>query len=240
MRILLIPEGPPRPFGRARKCFLAVLLACAVGAGCAAGALALSDAEAPVAQFVRELEESYHDVRSLKAEFSQTYQWGNRARAESGTVYFARGGRMRWDYRQPDAKLFVSNGKQVFLYIPAEKQATVSSVKASEDYRVPFRLLLSRLDLGKVFAKIEDAPGALPAQDDDRVLRATPKHGDRSGVHQVLMEISPQFDIRRLTVVYTDNSRMEFTFDHIQRNVPSKPELFEFHPPPGTEVIEER
>ena len=48
---------------------------------------------------------------------------------------------MRWDYEHPSEKLFVSDGKQVSLYIPDEHQLTHSALKASDDYRVPFELL---------------------------------------------------------------------------------------------------
>jgi outer membrane lipoprotein-sorting protein len=33
---------------------------------------------------------------------------------------------------------------------------------------------------------------------------------------------------------------MEFTFDHIERNVALSPTLFRFAPPPGTEVIDQK
>ena len=34
---------------------------------------------------------------------------------------------------------------------------------------------------------------------------------------EVLMEISPEFDIRTLVITYADRSRMEFVFEDIQR-----------------------
>jgi outer membrane lipoprotein carrier protein len=225
---------------RPRRCLLAAALAMALAAGGAAPGFAQvqpANRQVPVEQFVQELEASYRHVRGLKAQFTQTYHWGAQTRTESGSVVFARGGRMRWEYHRPETKLFISNGKQVTLYLPAEKQATVSSLKGSEDYRVPFRLLLSRLDLKKFFEKIEDAPRALAAAPGDRVLRATPKHGDRSGIHQVVMEITPAFDICRLVIVYSDRTRMEFTFSDILRNPSWTPAEFEFQPPRGTEVI---
>jgi outer membrane lipoprotein carrier protein len=198
-------------------------------------------ADAPaVEQFVRRLESSYKGVDALKADFTQSYQWGSRSRQESGTVYFARGGRMRWDYRTPEEKVFVSDGKSVLLYVPEEKQLTRTTVKASEDVRVPFRLLLSRLDLGKVFAHIEFAEGALDARTGDRVLRAIPKHGDDSGIHEVLLEITPQYDIRTLVLVYTDRGKMTFTFQKLERNPGLNSTLFQFTPPPGTEIIDQK
>ncbi len=236
--LLFTPEDPFSSL--AARALVATFLFCALGAGSALGQSPRPRAEAvPVGQFVRELEGSYHQVRSLQAHFVQIYHWGARTRRESGTVLLARGGRMRWDYRTPEPKLFLTDGKRATLYVPDEKQATVSSLKGSEDYRVPFRLLLSRLDLKKFFAKIEDAPGTPPAAPGDRVLRAFPKHGDRTGIHEVLMEMTPGFDVHRLVIVYSDHSRMEFTFSDIRRNVPWTPGRFRFQPPPGTQVIEQ-
>lgn len=191
----------------------------------------------PLDQFIKEVQKSYHDVRALRADFTQTYISGGRSRVESGTVIFARGGRMRWDYQEPSKKVFLSDGKQVLLYLPAENQLNRSSVKASEDFRVPFRLLLSRVDLRKVFSKFEDAGEAFQHDPVDRVIRAYPKHGEKAGYKSVVIEFDPQLNIRRLELVYTDNSVMKFRFDHFDRNPALSASLFHFTPPAGTEVI---
>jgi outer membrane lipoprotein-sorting protein len=146
---------------------------------------------------------------------------------------------MRWDYQRPQPKLFLSDGKTLMLYIPEEKQLTRSPLKASDDIRVPFRLLLSRLELRRVFSRIEFAPDALEHQPADRVLRAYPKKGFEGDYHQVLMVVSPQFDIKRLLIILPDQSTMEFSFDHIGRNAPVSRSLFRFIPPVGTEVIDQ-
>lgn len=224
----------PYPPNRARR-----LVAVAFAVAAILPIKALS-ADIPVGEYVRLLESSYRGVQSLRADFTQSYGWGDRSRVESGTVYFARGGRMRWEYREPQEKLFISNGKQLLLYVPEEKQLTRTKVKSSEDVRVPFRLLLSRLDLDKVFGEIEYAGDALKAQPGNRVLRAIPKHGDDSGIHEVFMEITLAFDIRKLVVVYADRSRMSFAFKGTERNVRVKSGLFDFTPPPGTQVIDQK
>lgn len=221
-----------------RRCLVILALAC-IALSLLRPARAGAD-EPSVEQFVRKLESSYKGVNTLRVNFTQSYQWGNRSREESGTVYFARGGRMRWEYRTPEEKLFVSDGKSVLLYLPQEKQLTRSTVKASEDVRVPFRLLLSRLDLGKVFGHIEFADGSLEARAGDRVLRAIPKRGDDSGIHEVVLEITPDYDIRALVLVYSDGAKMAFTFESVERNVRVSPELFQFTPPRGTEVINQK
>jgi len=190
-------------------------------------------------EYVRRFESSYHAVQTIRADFTQTYVSGGRTRIESGVVYFARGGLMRWDYQRPQPKLFLSDGKTLMLYIPEEKQLTRSPLKASDDIRIPFRLLLSRLNLRRVFSRIQFAPDALEHDTADRVLRAYPKKGYEGDYHQVLMVVNPQFDIRRLLVILPDQSTMEFSFDHIGRNVPVSRSLFRFIPPAGTEVIDQ-
>lgn len=191
----------------------------------------------PLDQFITRLQSSYHDVKAIRADFTQTFDEGGGAREESGTVVFARGGRMRWDYREPEKKVFLSNKKEVLLYLPEEKQLNRSSVKESEDYRVPFRLLLSRLDLKKVFYKFEDANNQFQHPPEDRVIIAYPKNGDKMGYKHVVMEFDPQLDIRRLVIVYTNGTSMKFMFSHIDRNPLLASTLFELTPPPGTQIV---
>jgi outer membrane lipoprotein carrier protein len=193
-----------------------------------------------VNQIVDGVDARYRGLRTLRAGFTQTYTWSGAPRVETGSASFARGGLMRWTYTDPQDKLVVSDGKTLWLYVPEDKQVTRSSVKSSEDPRVPFPFLLERFDLHKVFSKIQFDDQALKAEPGDRVLRGSPRRGLREVYSEVLMEVTPQFDIRRLVVFYPDHSVMEFKFDHWERNVMLSPSLFRFAPPPGSEVIDER
>ena len=220
--------------GHRWRCWALVLSVAALRAGGADSASPALD------DYVKKLEASYRNVKTLRAEFTQTHKWGNRTRIESGTVYFGRGGLMRWDYGDPSTKLFLATGKDLILYVPAENQVTRSKVKASEDVRVPFRLLLSRLNLRRVFSRIEFADGATEVQPGGRALRAFPKNAEEVGYLEVLMEIAPAFDIRRLVITYADRSRMEFLFDEILHNVALNPSFFHFTPPPGAQIIDQK
>jgi outer membrane lipoprotein carrier protein len=188
---------------------------------------------------VKQFESSYHEVRSLRAAFTQTYTAEGRTRIESGVVSLARGGLMRWDYQRPSEKLYVSDGKNLLLYIPAQKQLTRSPVKSSGDIRVPFELLLTRLNLRRVFARFEFAEAALTHDPTDHVLRAFPKKEYAEDYADVLIQLSEQSDVRRLVVDHADHGRMEFQFDHIERNPQLPAALFRFTPPSDTEVIDQ-
>lgn len=191
----------------------------------------------PLNLFINKVQKSYHDVRAIRANFTQIYNAGGANRVESGTVVFARGGRMRWDYRTPEKKVFLSNKKEVLLYLPEQQQLNRSSVKQSEDYRVPFRLLLSRIDLKKVFSRFEDANNEFQHAPQDRVVIGYPKNANKLGYKRVVMEFDPQMDIRRLIIYYTNDTVMRFKFNDIVRNPILASTTFEITPPPGTQII---
>src|SRR5579875_1078993 len=199
-----------------------------------------SAANLPLDQFITKVQQSYQGVQAIRADFTQTYDSAGGNRVESGTVVFARGGRMRWDYHEPEKKVFLSNSKEVLLYLPEQNQLNRSTVKESEDYRVPFRLLLSRLDLRKIFYKFEDANNEFAHPPDDRVIIAYPKNGDKVGYKHVVMEFDPQMDIRQLIIVYSDDSVMKFSFSNIARNPALAASMFQLTPPPGTQIINQQ
>ena len=218
----------------------AVVTCLALGTGMWNGrAFPAGPASTPLEDVVRRLESSYRGVKTLRANFTQTYTWGEQKRSESGTVSFARGGLMRWDYEQPASKLFYSDGRNLYLYVPEEKRLTRSPLKSSADSRAPFALILSRLDLRKFFSKIEFADQELKPAPGGVALRGFPKKGHEADYQEVLMELNPAFDIRRLVVAYPDRSVMEFTFERIERDVAFRPDLFRFTPPPGTNIDEQ-
>ncbi len=228
--MLILQSSDPAKRGRLLPFLLSLVAAGGLLAGSARESL-------PLKEFLDRFESSYREVRTLRAEFTQSYTGGGRKRSESGTVYFARGGRMRWEYRDPEEKIFLSDGKELLLYVPGEKRLTRSRVKSSEDARVPFRLLLSRLDLRKFFGRIEFADDALDGEPGRRVLRLFPKGPEEAEYGEVLMELSPEFEISRLVILFADRSRMEFAFRDEKRNLPLSPSLFRLTPPPGTEVV---
>ena len=238
----LLESGVKPPHSKALRAFglaLAVgaLLASVAGDG---SALALAAPAAPTLDnYIRQFEASYRDVRTLRASFTQEYSAWDRNRVESGDVYLARGGKMRWEYQTPEQKLFLSDGKDVLLYVPSQKQLTRTPIKESGDVRVPFEILVSHLNLRRAFSRIEFADSVQPVQPGDRVLRAYPKHGYEEVYRDVVVELTPAFDIRRLAVSYPDGTSMTFTFGQISRNVPVQPSMFELTPPEGTEVIQQ-
>src|SRR5215831_17720997 len=77
----------------------------------------------------------YNHLRSLQAEFTEIYRGNGMDRTESGTLWLKKPRKMRWEYRSPKEKLFVSDGTAVWFYLPAERQLRKTELKKLEDLR---------------------------------------------------------------------------------------------------------
>src|SRR5208283_5375881 len=75
-------------------------------------------------KLLKSVENRYNKAKTLQVLFNETYTpQGKPQRSESGTLMLRKPGRMRWEYSQPKGKLFVSDGKSLWLYTPADNRA---------------------------------------------------------------------------------------------------------------------
>jgi len=183
------------------------------------------------------VERTFARMNDLTADFSQiSKDVLNRKQAAAGHLYLRRGKMARWEYTTPEEQLFVSDGKTVYFYVPADKQVNKESVKDTFDDRIPLLFLLGRENLRDEFTKFEFLT-TKPVVPGMTVIRMTPKR--KTDLQELLMEVDPQsFQIRRLVFDRSDGSRSEFVFSNIRVNTGLKASQFEFKVPPGVQVIE--
>ncbi len=183
------------------------------------------------------VDDHYNHLRSLQADFTETYRGGGMDREESGTLWLKKPGKMRWEYRSPRDKLFLSDGKEAWFYVPGDKQARKTPVRKLEDLRSPLGFLLGKTKLEKELQGLGFAPDIAPMDQGDLVLRGVPRAlGDR--IHQILLEVTPQNRIRRIQIEETDGSSTEYLFSQHREDIPIEDKLFRFVVPPGVEMID--
>jgi outer membrane lipoprotein carrier protein len=204
---------------------------CALVVSCA---LAADSAAGPnVAPLLKKIEARYNRAQSLKLDFSETYTSpGHPVQSESGTLYLRKPGRMRWEYSSPAGKLFLSDGKDVWLYTPGDHRAEKSKLKESEDMRAPLAFLLGKLDFSKEFKSFQtrtDAAGMW--------IVAEPK-SENLAYSKVEFLATPEGEIHRVRVTGYDQSVLDFRFSNEQLNAAVSPAMFTFHAPPGVQVVE--
>src|SRR6266571_8305780 len=183
------------------------------------------------------VDEHYNHLQSLQAEFTEIYQGSGVERTESGTLWLKKPGKMRWEYRSPREKLFLSDGKDAWFYLPGDRQVRKTPVRKLDDLRSPLGFLLGKTRLEKELHGLSAAPDVAPLNEGDMVLRGVPKTmADR--INQVLLEITPADQIARIAIEEVDGSITEYRFINQKENVEVADQRFRFVPPPGTEMVE--
>ena len=189
-----------------------------------------------VSSVARQVDEHYNRLQTLSAEFTEIYQGSGMDRTESGTLWLKKPGKMRWEYRSPEEKLFVDDGHDGWLYLPAEKQVRKSSMKKLDDIRSPLAFLLGKTRLEKELGGLSFAPDIQTWHSGDVILRGVPS-GMEDTLRQVLLEITPEHAIARILLYGTDDSITEYRFSDQKENLALPDAKFRFSAPAGTEVI---
>jgi outer membrane lipoprotein carrier protein len=200
-----------------------------------AGLLAVSAlaADVPLDDILKGVETRYNQAKSLQVLFRLEYTPAGRpGRVESGILMLRKPLRMRWDYSQPKGKLFIGDGKNLWVYTPADNTAEKMSMKESEDMRTPLAFLLGKLHFRKEFRNLKAVSEAAGTR-----ITAEPK-GDNLPYSQVEFVVNGDHQIRQVKVTGFDHSIMDFTFDQERLNPPLDAKLFAFQPPPGAQVVE--
>jgi outer membrane lipoprotein carrier protein len=182
---------------------------------------------------LKTIEARYNHTQSLRLDFTESYAGtGRPMQKESGTLWLRKPGRMRWDYALPAGKVFVSDGKDVVLYTPGDATAQKSRLKESEDMRAPLAFLLGKLDFKKEFRNFQTR-----VEGGNTWIVAEPKSQNLAYTKVEFLAMADG-QIRRVRVTGQDQSILDFTFTNEQPNPPVSPSLFEFHPPPGVQIVE--
>lgn len=179
----------------------------------------------------------YNHLQTLQAEFTETYRGAGIERSESGSLWLKKPGKMRWEYRSPKEKLFLSDGREAWFYLPGDRQVRRSSVKKLDDLRSPLGFLLGKTRLEKELDGLSAAPDVAPVTPGNTVLRGVPK-GMADRVNQVVLEITPDYHIARIQFEEADESVTEYRFSGQRENLAIADQLFRFSPPPGVEIVD--
>jgi outer membrane lipoprotein carrier protein len=192
--------------------------------------------ERPAAvDLARAVQQKYDLVRDFSADFSQVYEGGvlKKTTTERGSVQIKKPGRMRWEYTAPDKKLFVSDGRKVYSYIPADKQVMIGSVPTDDQATTAVLFLAGKGNLTRDFrvTNADNAPEGTWA------LRLDPKQKQGDYDWLVLAVDSKTLQIRSLSAADQQGGRSTFQFSNYRENTGLPDAVFAFKIPRGTDVI---
>ena len=202
-----------------------------------AALLATASPATDVKTLAAAVDEHYNHLHSLQAQFTELYRGSGIERTESGTLWLKKPGKMRWEYRSPREKLFVSDGKDAWFYVPADHQARRTAARKLDDIRSPLAFLLGKTKLEKELDALSLAPDIPPSAPENVVVRGVPR-ALADSVNEILLEIAPDKRIVRIVIDEVDGSVTEYRLNDQQEDAAIANSRFQFRPPAGTETID--
>ena len=190
----------------------------------------------PARELAAAIQKKYDGIRDFSADFTQVSEGGvlrRKASEERGTVFVKKPGRMRWNYKSPEEKVFVSDGRQIQLYVPADKQVIVSPVPADDRATSAVLFLMGRGNVTRDF----DVSHVSGATENTYVLRLDPKIRQAEYDWLQLTIDRKSLQILELTAGDREAGRSTFRFTNFKENPGVSDKVFAFTPPRGTDVV---
>jgi outer membrane lipoprotein carrier protein len=194
-----------------------------------------------VRQLARAVDDHYNHLRSLESDFTEIYRGDGPERVESGTLWLKKPRKMRWEYRSPKEKLFISDGQAVWFYLPAERQLRKTTLRKLDDLRSPLAFLLGKTKLENELQGLSKIVDQSPLGPRNTLLRGVPQgvvpQSVAGQLSEVQLEITPSNQIVRIVLLEVDGATTEFRFAGWKENPELNDSRFQFTPPPGAESV---
>jgi outer membrane lipoprotein carrier protein len=217
----------------ARVLALATLAAASLAAADSPAELELGCAD----HAAKALQRRYEAVRDLEASFEQTTRSvalgrpGASARSR-GSVVFAKPGRMRWTYQEPEPSLVVSDGKELWIYDVANREAQRLVVTEAYLSGAALSFLLGE---GEILRDFEVK--ALECGDASSLLDLVPRQP--ASYERLQARIDPRSgELLETTVIDLLGNATTVALRDLRVNRDPAASLFRFEPPPGVRVLD--
>ncbi len=187
---------------------------------------------------VTALQQRYESAKDLRADIVQTTRsvalgaTASEQMTSKGTVVFAKPGKMRWSYEEPEPSLVVSDGTTLWIYDPTFHEA--QKLPATEGYLSGAAI---QFLLGEGAIERDFEISALRCEAAIAELRLQPRKP--SSYEKLHVVVNPQTgDLLKTTVFFVLGNVTEVAFSNIELNADPAASLFRFDPPADVRVIE--
>ena len=185
----------------------------------------------------RNLQSKYDGIKDFSADFVHTYRGGvlKQQATERGRLLVRKPGKMRWEYTAPEKKLFISDGRKIYSYIPQDRQVVVSTMPQDDDAPTPALFLTGKGNIVRDFAVAFE--NVAEAQPGSLALKLTPRKREPA-YDSLTLVVDPQsLSLRMLITVDTQGGRSAFSFSNLKENVGLADNQFVFQMPRNVDVV---
>ena len=141
------------------------------------------------------------------------------ARACSGASWWSGGssrssgpGRMRWEYKEPEQKLFVSDGKTFYFYVPADRQVIVQRAGRAAVARGA-----AALRAGRAPRRVRGHASTSPSRRASSASASCPA-SESADLERASIDVEPSGRIRSILLEDLQGNRTRFRFEDVREN----------------------
>jgi outer membrane lipoprotein carrier protein len=188
---------------------------------------------------VDKLQATCAKTQDLSAQFQQTvsYRSLNIVREGGGSFMVKRPGKVRWEYNRPEPRLFVTDGKTLWDYSPADKQVRVLEAGEAFSSRVPLSFLAGDCDLRREFTVSAVEHAATRGSTDLMILDLKPLHPE-AGITRILLEVNLQtYIVGKTTAFDAAGNTTVIALTNVTLNTGLSDRQFQFTPPADVSVV---
>jgi outer membrane lipoprotein carrier protein len=200
---------------------------------------AAEETDSCVDEAIDGVQKRYEVIVDLRAQFVQRARSvafaGSASAGETvsrGSVTFAKPGKMRWSYTEPEPSVTVSDGETLWLYDPARAEVQRMTVSGGYLSGAAVQFLIGQGDVRRDF-RISPVACTLDSAELELVPRADASYEKI----RILIELASG-EIRRTTVVDLLGNVTEVEFSDVQANQAPGDAVFVFDVPDGVQVID--
>jgi outer membrane lipoprotein carrier protein len=185
----------------------------------------------------RDLQAKYDRVSDFSTDFVHSYRGGvlKQQATEKGRLLVRKPGKMRWEYTAPEKKLFVSDGRKIYSYIPQDRQVVITTMPPDDQAPTPALFLTGKgnitRDFNVAFDKIAESPPGTVA------LKLTPKRREPEYEWLTLVVDRKTLNLQMLITVDPQGGRSTFAFSNLKENIGLSDNQFVFQMPRNVEVV---
>ena len=201
-----------------------------------APAVPLQTPDAKLTSVIDAIQKAYDGTTSVRGAFTQryTYTMLRRTQESKGTVAFKKPGLMRWDYAAPQPKAFVIDGKSLWIYQPADKNAFVNACFQQDGLTASVAFMWGQGKLRDQF-DISWFDGLFGDKSDHHLV-LIPKQASPIFAKLILVVDPKTARVKQSVVVDQTGNVNQFIYNNMQFSAALADAEFRFIPPAGTHV----
>ena len=176
----------------------------------------------------------YENTKSIKADFIQETVFLDKSKEiRTGKVWIKKPGKFRWEYQTPEKFLIISDGFQIFIYYPEEKEVLIYPSGKVISSQLALGFMSGRGNIKKDL-KLESFE---ILNEKEWKISFFPVSKD-TYIEKIVLTVNLDTgEVKEFYFINTSGEKVRIIFKNLEYNLDLKNNIFTFIPPKNSKVL---